>query len=299
MAKTVALGLHAGPQDIELDDLRKLWRTCDEAGFDLITTWDHFYESPPRDGGGIAYESIATLAALALDTSKSRVGCFCFGMTYRNPAVLAKSLTTIDHLSKGRLTVGLGAGWHLPEHQGYGIPFPPAGERLNMLSEGLRIVRMMMTRARSNFEGKYYRLKNAANIPPPVQERVPLIVGGGGEKRTLSIAARLADGSNQTYLTAEDYKHKNQVLDRWCEHYDRDPDRVQRSVILHFHMSSKPARPNDPHEPGSVWGEPQKVIDTIGEYVDAGAQLVSFALRPPVDWDALQSFIEDVMPAFR
>jgi F420-dependent oxidoreductase-like protein len=298
MARQVELGIHIGQQDIELDELRKLWRHCDEAGFDLITVWDHFYESPPRDGNGVAYESLALLSALALDTSRSRVGCLCFSMTYRNPAVLAKALTTIDHLSKGRLTVGLGAGWHVPEHEAFGIEFPSAGERLDRLSEGARVVRMMMTRARSNFDGKYFRLKNAANIPPPIQERVPIIVGGGGEKRTLAIAARYADGSNQGYLSAEDYRHKNQVLDEWCERLARDPKRLQRSVLLHFHMSSKPARPNDTHVPGSIWGEPQKVIETIGEYVDAGAQLVTFAVRPPLDWDALQSFIEDVMPAF-
>ena len=150
MAKTVELGIHIGQQDIELDELRKLWRHCDEAGFDLITVWDHFYESPPRDGNGVAFESLALLPALALDTSKSRIGCLCFSMTYRNPAILAKALTTIDHLSKGRLTVGLGAGWHVPEHEGFGIAFPSAGERVDRLSEGVRVMRMMMTRARSN-----------------------------------------------------------------------------------------------------------------------------------------------------
>jgi alkanesulfonate monooxygenase SsuD/methylene tetrahydromethanopterin reductase-like flavin-dependent oxidoreductase (luciferase family) len=298
MAKPVELGVHTGQQDIELDELRKLWRHCDEAGFDLITVWDHFYESPPRDGTGVAYESLALLSALALDTSRSRIGCLCFGMTYRNPAVLAKALTTIDHLSKGRLTVGLGAGWHIPEHEGFGIGFPSTKERLDRLSEGVQVVRMMFTRARSNFEGNYYRLKNAANIPPPVQERVPIIIGGGGEQRTMAIAARRADGSNQGYLTAEMYKHKNEVLDQWCERYDRDPKRLQRSVLLHFHMSSKPVLPNAVHASGSIWGEAQQVIDTIGEYVDAGAQLVTFAIRPPIDWEALQSFIEDVKPAF-
>jgi len=114
----VELGVHTGPQDIELDELRRLWRHCDAAGFDLITVWDHFYESPPRDGNGECYEALASLTALALETSRSRVGCLCFGMGYRNPAALARSLTTIDHLSNGRLTVGLGAGWHQPEHEG-------------------------------------------------------------------------------------------------------------------------------------------------------------------------------------
>jgi len=298
LPRTVQFGIHIGQQDIELDELRKLWRHCDEAGFDLITIWDHFYESPFRDGNSPTFESLALLPALALDTSRSRIGCLCFGMAYRNPAILAKALTTIDQLSKGRLTIGLGAGWHVPEHTAFGVPFPSVRERLDRLEEGTRIVRMMTTRARTNFAGQYYRTENVANIPVSVQERIPIIIGGGGEKRTLAIAAQYADGANQGYLAAEDYKHKNLVLDEWCERLKRDPKRIQRSVLLHFHMTSKPTRPDDPHVPGSIWGEPSKVVDQIGEYVTAGAQLVTFAVRPPLDWTAIQSFIEDVMPAF-
>ncbi|MEA2641067.1 MAG: hypothetical protein QOF51_2461 [Chloroflexota bacterium] len=105
----VELGIHTGQQDVELDELRRLWRHCDQAGFDLITVWDHFYESPYVDGNSRTYETIPVLTTLALDTARSRIGVLCFGMGYRNPALLAKSLTTIDHLSGGLLTVGRGA----------------------------------------------------------------------------------------------------------------------------------------------------------------------------------------------
>lgn len=296
MAK-VEFGVHAGPQDIALDELRRLWRHCDAAGFDLITTWDHFYESPPRDGSGDCYEAITCLAAMAVETQRSRIGCLCFGIGYRNPAVLAKSLTTIDHLSHGRLTVGLGAGWHAPEHEGYGFGLPSLRDRMDRLTEGVEVVRALFTNGRTDFEGSVFHLKDAANFPQPLQQPVPILVGGGGEKRTTAIAAKWADGSNQAYFTPEVYRHKNEVLDHWCEVFDRDPKSLERSLVVHFHMSSKgEARPP---VAGSIHGAPAEVIDRLGAYVDAGAQRISIAIRPPVDWDALQSFIDDVMPAFR
>ena len=293
----IKLGCHTGQQDIELDELRRLWRHLDASGFDLVTVWDHFYESPPRDGNGVAYESLTMLATLARETERCRVGCYVFGMGYRNPAMLAKALTTIDHLSHGRLTVGLGAGWHQPEHREYGSGLPPVRERLDKLSEGARIVRMMLTQPVTSFEGKHFRIENARNIPSPVQARVPIVIGGGGEQRTLSIAARRGDGSNITYVSPEVFRHKMGVLDGWCERYSRDPKTVDRSVNLHFYMSSRGAAPGVQRD-GSVWGEPQQVIDRMGEYVDAGAQGINVVIRPPVDWEALQSYVEDVMPAF-
>jgi alkanesulfonate monooxygenase SsuD/methylene tetrahydromethanopterin reductase-like flavin-dependent oxidoreductase (luciferase family) len=185
----IELGVHTGQQDIELDELRKLWRYCDDKGFDWISVWDHFYEAPNRDSAGPTYEAVSLMAALAVETTRPRLGCLVFCMNYRNPALLAKSLTTIDHLSGGRVTVGLGAGWHVQEHQAYGYDFPPVKERLDRLSEGVRIIRGMLTKERYSFEGKYYRVANIANNPRPLQERVPIIIGGGGEQRTLRIAA--------------------------------------------------------------------------------------------------------------
>jgi F420-dependent oxidoreductase-like protein len=298
MAK-VELGAQTGQQDIELDELRRLWRHLDESGFDWISVWDHFYESPPRDGAGICYEALTAMTALALETQRCRVACLVFCMTYRNPAMLAKAITTLDHLSHGRVSVGVGAGWHEPEHTGYGFTLPPVGERMDRLSEGIRVMRSMLTHERTDFDGKYFTVRNAANYPQPVQARVPIIVGGAGEQRTLRIAARRADGWNLTYQTPEVFASKGKVLDEWCERYDRDPATVERSVNLHFLMSSKTGEASAPRPTGSLFGEPQQVIDRIGEYVDAGAARINVAIRPPIDWDALQSYIEDVMPAFR
>ena len=135
----VELGIHSGHQDIELDEVRRMWREFDEGGLDFISVWDHMYESPFKDGASPTYEALPLLTALALDTTRCRVSCLCFAMAYRNPALLAKALTTVDHLSNGRLTVGLGAGWHVAEHNAYGYGFPEVKERLDRLSEGTRI----------------------------------------------------------------------------------------------------------------------------------------------------------------
>jgi F420-dependent oxidoreductase-like protein len=295
----VELGVHTGPQDIEVNELRRVWRHCDGAGFDLITVWDHFYQSPYQNPQSPTYEAGALLAAMALDTTRSRIGCLCFGMGYRNPAVLAKSLTTIDHLSGGRLTVGLGAGWLVEEHQAYGVDLLSVKERLNRLDEGVQVVRSLLNEERSSFEGKYYELNDATNYPRPLQGRVPIIVGGGGEQRTMAIAAKYGDGTNQAYMSADAYRHKNHVLDQWCERLGRDPASLERSVLLHFRMSSRGVPPDGPQMDGAIFGPPGQVIDQLGRYVDARAQRISLAIRPPVDWDALDTFIAEVMPAFR
>jgi len=296
----IELGVHTGQQNISLDELRKLWRHCDQSGFDWISVWDHFYEAPNKDNVDPTYEAVALMAAMALETTNVRIGCLVFCMNYRNPALLAKSLTTIDHLSGGRVTVGLGAGWHVQEHRAYGYVLPPLKERFERLIEGTRIVRGMLTRDHTTLEGKHYRVDNIANNPRPMQERVPIIIGGGGEQRTLRIAARRADGWNVPYIGADVFKHKSKVLDEWCEKQERDPRSIEKSVNVHFLMSSHGAQQLDPRQAaGGVSGEPQQVIDRIGEYIDGGAQRVNIAIRPPVDWEALQEYIEDVMPAFQ
>lgn len=301
MAK-LTFGVHTGQQDIALDDLRRLWRAAEDSGFEWISIWDHFYEAPNKNGVGPTYEAIALMAAIACETTRVRIGCLVFCMGYRNPALLAKSLTTIDHLSHGRVTVGLGAGWHVEEHAAYGYEFPAIKERLDRLSEGTRLIRSMLTKERTTFEGRYYRTFDVSNEPRPVQERVPIIIGGRGEQRTLRMAAAYADGWNVPYISAADFSQKSRVLDEWCAHYRRDPASIERSVNLHFLMSSTGDDPAARLGPiaaqGGLAGSPQQVIDAIGQYVDAGAAQVNIAFRPPVDWDALQQFVDEVMPAF-
>ena len=299
------LGVHTGQQDVELDELRSLWRYIDEHGWDFISIWDHFYEAPPIDGTGPAFEALTAMTLLAAETEQVRIGCHVFCMNYRNPALLAKSLMTIDHASHGRVEVGLGAGWHVQEHEAYGFTFHGVKERLDRLEEGLQIIQGMFNQERTTFSGKYYSVNDATLYPRPVQTPIPIVVGGRGEKRTLKMAAQYADGWNVPYINVEEYERLNGVLDEWCEKVDRDPAEIERSVNLHMLMGTDDAdaaRIRGDRETtftggGALSGSPQQAIDTLKRYEEAGADRVSIAIRPPIEWEALQSFVEEVMPA--
>ncbi|GAB4325220.1 MAG: LLM class flavin-dependent oxidoreductase [Dehalococcoidia bacterium] len=307
-------GLHIGQQNITMEEMRRLWRWADTAGFDWVDVWDHFYEAPPVDGNGSCFEATTCMAAIACETRNVRIGVLVLGMNYRHPAVLTNALVTIDHLSGGRLEIGLGAGWHQMEYRAYGIPFRPITERMDMLEEGVQVVRLLTTQERSDFEGKYYRLENAACYPRPVQQRPRIWIGGNGEKRTLRIAARHADGWNSPYTSPDEFKRLNAILDRWCEVEGRDPATIERNENVSFHMAASPAALDraEAHfretwgpaadvfrSRGVVLGTPDQAIDLVGRYRDAGAARVNIAIRPPVDWDALHAWTEEVIPAFR
>jgi F420-dependent oxidoreductase-like protein len=306
-------GLHIGQQNLTMDELRRTWRWADTAGFDWVDVWDHFYEAPYEDGNGSCFEATTCMAAIACETQNVRIGVLVLGMNYRHPAVLANTLVTIDHLSGGRLEIGLGAGWHHAEYNAYGIPFLAIGQRMDMLEEGVQVVRKLTTQERSDFDGKYYKLENAACNPRPVQARPRIWIGGNGEKRTLRIAARHADGWNTPYTSPEEFKRLSGVLDAWCEKEGRDPATIERTVNLSFHMSAGPAglahnearfketwgpAPDAMRSRGVVLGTPNQAIELVARYKEAGAARVNVALRPPFDWDGLQAWAAEVIPAF-
>jgi F420-dependent oxidoreductase-like protein len=309
----LTFGVHTGQQNCSLEELRRLWRFVDQAGFDWLSVWDHFYESPPIDGNGSCFDAVSALTVLAADTARVRVGCLVFCISYRHPAVLAKALATIDHVSGGRLEAGLGAGWHEMEYRGYGISFPSIGIRQDQLEEGIQIVRSLLTRERTTFSGKYFQVHEARCNPKPVQKRVPIWVGGVGEKRTLRTAARYADGWNAAYIAPEVFRQKSQVLDQWCEKEKRDPSTIVRTVNLGFYLKPDTAAAEaerqhyvkqwgpmaEMTQGGMLFGTPQQAVERIGQYVGAGAARVTIALRAPFDWEALQGYVEEVMPAFR
>lgn len=301
------LGVHTGQQDIDMDALREVWNFVDSHGWDFISVWDHFYEAPPIDGTHPCFEAIAAMSVLAAETERVRIGCHVFCMNYRNPALLAKSIMTIDHISHGRVELGLGAGWHAQEHAAYGYAFDPPKERLDRLEEGVEVLRSLFTNERTTHSGRYYQMQDATLYPRPVQPSIPIVVGGRGEKRTLRIAARHADGWNVPYINVEEFERLNGVLDMWCEREDRDPATIERSVNLHMHMGANDkdatrileARGGARAATGAVSGNPQRAIETIKAYEEAGASRVSIALRPPIEWDGLRAFAEEVIPALK
>ena len=169
-------------------------------------------------------------AALACTTERVRCGSLVYCAGYRHPAVLANALATIDHLSGGRADLGLGAGWAVNEYQAYGIPFPSAGERLDLLEESVQCVRSLLRNETTSFEGRYFTLTDARCEPRPVQAELPIWIGGGGEKRTLRIAARWADGWNVPFVSPEEFARKREVLAGHCADVGRDPAEIRCTV---------------------------------------------------------------------
>lgn len=308
--RTVSLGVHVGQQALPMADLRRLWRRLDDAGVDWISVWDHLYEAPPAGGTVDHFEAIATLGALAADTSRARIGCLVFCVLYRNPALLAKAATTLDHISGGRFELGLGAGWHEPEAVANGYDFPPVGKRLDQLEEALPLIRSLLTEARTTHEGTHFRTVDASCLPAPVQERLPIWIGGTGEKRTLRMAAEHADGWNAAYIGADRFRELNAVADRWCESVGRDPKTLRRGINLLFALDGAGTDTTEVVAaqgfgaaapfmvPGALGGTVDGALERVLEYVDAGADEVNIALRAPWDDAQLDAYLE-LLPAVR
>jgi F420-dependent oxidoreductase-like protein len=292
--------------------MRRLARFADERGFDWFSVSDHFQETPPQGGDGDCFEAVSTMAAIAVETRRVRVGCLVFCVGYRHPGVLAKAVTTIDHISRGRTDCGLGAGWDEIEFAAYGIPFPTIREREDQLEEYAEALRLLFDERRANFSGRYYRFVDAPNNPRPLQARLPVWIGGSGERRTLRTAARFADGWNAPYLPPEEWKRKSAVLDQWCAKVGRDPAQIVRTINIGFYMGAD-ERGAKRHEDlyqrhwgrdergftGFLRGTPREASGVVAAFADAGAYRVNIALREgPYDWDALEAFASDVMPQF-
>ena len=252
-------------------------------------------------------------AALAQATRSVRVGCLVFCAGYRNPGVLLKAAVTVDHLSGGRCELGLGAGWNENEFRAFGMPFLPIRDRLDHLEETVTVLRRLLDGERVTFRGKHVQLEEALCEPRPVQPRLRLWIGGQGERRLLRMVARHADGWNVPFLSPELYAMRNATLDRWCETERRDPRAIVRTCNVGLAIGADEARAREQEaklqlmfggftdfvKPGHLIGTPAVVRDRIGAYAAAGAEWLILALRAPFDWDGLDLFVREVMPAFR
>ena len=309
---SLRLGVHVGQQNMTMDAMRQLWRKLDEK-VDWISVWDHFYEAPPAGGTIDHFEAMATLGALATETKNAAIGVMVLYVGYRNPASIAKAAVTLDHISNGRFELGLGAGWHIEEATAFGYDFPAIGTRLDMLEEATTIIRGMLTQDRTSFHGRHYSVDNVSNLPLPVQERLPIWIGGVGEKRTMKIVAEQADGWNAAYISAEDFSRLNSILDRWCEKTDRDPSTLDRSVHLTFNLGTTQASVDAQRqklreawgptasriEAGAMLCTPSEALDRLNQYRKSGASMINVALRAPWDEEALDAYLEEVIPQMR
>jgi F420-dependent oxidoreductase-like protein len=274
-------------------------------GWDGIWYADHFM---PVDGDDTVptNECWTTLAALAASVPRLTVGPLVTGNTYRNPAVLAKMAATVDHISRGRLVLGLGAGWQENEHRAYGIDYSTVKGRLDRLEEACELITALFAAEHTTFNGNEYTITDAPLSPKPVQDPLPLLIGGGGEQRTLRIAARFAHQWN-VWGTPERLGQKSAVLDQRCEEIGRDPAEIHRSTQALLFLSDdeswlKKRRDRDIGRP-TIVGTPAEVVEIVAAYRDAGADeliipdwnLPDLARRKSV----LDQFMAEVVPTFR
>jgi F420-dependent oxidoreductase-like protein len=294
-------GVHTGLQHTSIDELRGLWARIEELGFDWISIWDHFYAADAT-GNPHCLEAVASHAALAASTSRVRCGSLVYCAGYRHPAVLANAMATLDQIAGGRIVLGLGGGWAKEEYDVHGIAFGSTGERLRKLDESIQCVRMLLTQERADFDGEFFTLRGAQCEPKPVQDPLPIWIGGGGEKVTLRIAAAHADGWNVPFVAPDAWAHKAKVLDAHCERLGRDPASITKSVNVGMAFSDDELRAQfgamaEYVRPGVLTGSVQEIVDKVGAYADAGASWVILAMRAPFDRDGLERFAAEVLPA--
>jgi F420-dependent oxidoreductase-like protein len=251
-------------------DLVDVCRHVESTGWDGIWFADHFMPnaadtSPPV---GEAWTTIAGLAALV---PRVRIGTLVTGNTYRDPAVLAKMAAGADIISGGRLILGLGAGWQENEHTAYGIPFYTVGGRLRRLDEACQVVTSLFNNDRTTFAGRYYQLQDAPLAPKPVQQPLPLLIGGGGEKVTMRIAAQYAHEWN-VWGTPDVLKRKMAILDQHCADLGRDPKTIRRSAQALMVLSDDPEVVAKAAVPGRpvIAGNVDQLRDIVRQYDEAG-----------------------------
>jgi alkanesulfonate monooxygenase SsuD/methylene tetrahydromethanopterin reductase-like flavin-dependent oxidoreductase (luciferase family) len=303
----IRFGLLCWNQYTPWADLRAAGIRADELGYDDIFTWDHLY---PIIGSpeGPMLEAYAVLSAWAEATQRARIGLMVGANTFRNPALVAKMITTLDHVSGGRAILGIGGAWFETEHRAFGIEFGGSpGERLRWLDEAARIMRGMLHGEQPSGE-EFYATREVRNDPPPVQEHLPLLIGGGGEKRTLRTVAKYADWCNFGG-GFENVKHKDEVLRRHCEEVGRDPAEIERTVgVGVVVIRDDPAEAQRVleetfrHNGGAkTWddqpiGTPEQVAERIRPYLGIGFRHFSIGCPHPYDAESMERLITEVKP---
>ena len=276
------------PGDL-FDHIAGLAAAAEEARFDSVWVMDHFFQLPPLGGPDQPMlEAYTLLGALAARTRRVQLGTLVTGVTYRNPGVLAKIVTTLDVISRGRAILGIGGAWYNVEHRGLGIVYPGDRVRLDMLEEAVQVCRAMFTGDDVSFTGTHYRLDHARNLPPPVQAGGPkIMIGGGGEKRTLRLVARYADQCNVTGDVST-LARKIGVLRRHCAEVGRDPAEVGVTWMTPLILTTSSQNTAEVREmlaaagsaeeiAGFTVGQPHEIPGLVAGHIEAGADEVIFS----------------------
>ena len=288
-------------------DVLAVVRHAEATGWDGVYVADHFMGSGGEWGPDTTpnLEATATLAALAMATERVRLGTLVLGNTYRHPAVLANWAATADHVSGGRLVLGVGAGWQENEHAQYGIDLPAPRQRVERLDEACHVLNGLLRHDRTTFNGEHYKLSDAVSEPKPIQRPLPLLVGGKGD-RMLGVVARHADAWNMWGL-ADTIAERSDVLARHCDDIGRDPDAIRRSAQALIVLTDDRAQANEALERlaarPTVAGSTDDVLDAVADWQAVGLDEVivpDFALGKGAHRiERMDAIIEAVVPAFR
>ncbi len=291
--------------------MSRLWRECDEWGYDSLWNFDHFYPIL-SDPNGPCLEGWTTLAAMAQVTKNARIGALVNGNTYRHPSLTAKTAATVDHISGGRLNLGIGAGWFEEEHRSLGFEFKSVGGRLRALEESLQIITGMLAGDRVTLDGKHYQVSDAHCVPAPIQKKVPIMIGGEGRKVLLRLVAQYADMWN-AFGSPE---HMKELIDVISEHGDRvgrDTDEIEKTAMLMLCYTDDVAVqdavaellgaayqvPAETAKDMMFCGGKDACIERAHKYRELGVTHIIFMTTAPFARDMIQGFAEDVIPAFR
>jgi len=300
-------------QGASYDDLLAVAREAERLGFDAFFRSDHFLSMGPGSGEPGPTESWVTLAGLARDTERIRLGTMVSSATFRLPGPLAIAVATVDAMSAGRVELGLGAGWFEDEHRAYGVPFPSTGERFDRLEEQLAIVTGLWTTPvgeRFDFQGRHYQLTGSPALPKPVQQpRPPVIVGGLGKRRTPALAARYADEFNVGFAPVSDFRTLVAAVTAACEQAGRDPSSMTWSTAqvlccgedeeAYRRRAAAIGREPDQLRATGLAGTVAEVTDKLGTFADAGAQRIYLQVLDLSDLDHLRLVAAELAPAFR
>jgi F420-dependent oxidoreductase-like protein len=296
-------------QGASYDDQLRVAKATEDGGFDAFFRSDHYLAMGNRDGLPGPTDSWTTLAGLARETSRIRLGTLVSSATFRHPGVLAIQVAQVDQMSGGRVELGLGAGWFEREHQAYGIPFPGVGERFDRFTEQLEILTGLWSTPVGqtfDYDGKNYQLSDSPALPKPAQQQVPVIIGGSGKKRTPALAARFAAEFNANFASVEETKALYERVRGACQDAGRSPEDLKHSVALVVACGRDDAelarraanlgRQVDELRENGLAGTPAEIVDKVGRYAEIGCQRIYLQVLDLDDIAHIELIASEVLP---
>jgi F420-dependent oxidoreductase-like protein len=285
-----------GQQGVTWEQWRALAAACEEHGLDGLFRSDHYYDASGGDTDPGSLDAWGTICALAGLTERIRLGTLVSPATFRHPSILAKLVLTADHVSGGRVSLGIGSGWMAREHEAYGLPFPPIGERFDLLEEQLQVLETIWAPGPSSHQGAHYTLTEADRHPKPVQQpHPPILLGGSARPRAAALAARHASEYNLVYVTPDELAEPRARLDRACRDAGRDPATLPLSAMLVTAIGRDRAEADErgarlqaragDHPPSAIVGTVEEAAARLREYAAAGLDgaMLQYLLHEDVD----------------